>query len=81
MRAGPGPSYTAGICASAPGASRFTLGIRARRALVQLYGVKSVDPVTVGGVIAVLLVVALVACMIPALRALRIDLMAALRGD
>ena len=46
-----------------------------------LYGVRPVDPTTLAGVLAALTVVALAACLIPALRALRIDPMAALRAE
>jgi ABC-type antimicrobial peptide transport system permease subunit len=46
-----------------------------------LYGVVPADPATLGGVAAVLSVVALVACLVPAMRAIRIDPMAALRAE
>jgi ABC-type antimicrobial peptide transport system permease subunit len=46
-----------------------------------LYGVEPADPATLGAVAAVLTVVALAACLVPAVRALRIDPMAALRAE
>jgi putative ABC transport system permease protein len=46
-----------------------------------LYGVAPADPATIGSVAAVLSGVALVACLVPALRAIRIDPMAALRAE
>jgi putative ABC transport system permease protein len=46
-----------------------------------LYGVQPADPATLGGVAIVLSVVALIACLVPVTRALRIDPMAALRAE
>ena len=45
----------------------------------QLFGVEPTDPITWLAVLAVLLVVGLIACVIPARRAMRIDPAAALR--
>ncbi len=47
----------------------------------QLYGVSGHDPLTLGGVAAILLAAAAAASLLPALRATRVDPLVALRGD
>jgi putative ABC transport system permease protein len=46
-----------------------------------LFGVSAFDPLTLGAVAALFFLVALVACLVPAQRAARVDPLSALRGD
>ncbi len=69
-----------------PVAAGMLLGLAASLAVnrilqSQLVGVSPYDPVTMGGAPVVLLVVALVACQIPARRAMNVDPVVALRHD
>lgn len=53
----------------------------ARLVASQLYGISTTDPLTLGGVIAVLAATALLACWLPARRAARVNPIAALRNE
>jgi predicted permease len=58
----------------------FALGLT-RLMANQLFGVSAHDPLTFGGVAALLMIVAVAACYIPARRAMRVDPVVALRHE
>jgi ABC-type lipoprotein release transport system permease subunit len=47
----------------------------------QLYGIHPADPATLAGVPALMIAVALLACVVPARRAMRVDPVVALRDE
>ena len=70
----------------APVLAGIMIGIAAGVALARtmqsfVFGISSVDPVTFAGVAAGLILVALLACYVPARRATRVDPLVALRYD
>jgi ABC-type antimicrobial peptide transport system permease subunit len=58
-----------------------TAGFATRAMESMLFGISRLDPLTYGGVVVVLVVASLLACMIPAWRAARVDPVQALRSD
>ena len=62
------------------------IGLAASFALTRLissglYGITATDPVTYAGTSALLIVVAVIACMVPTIRAIRVDPSIALRYE
>jgi predicted permease len=72
-----------GLTITAAGIGLGILGALALARVVQtlLYGVSSTDPATYAGVGAVIFAVALLACLVPAQRAMRVDPLEAIRND
>jgi len=67
---------TVGLLAGLAGALALT-----RLMETLLFEVRPTDPATLGGVTAAITLVAIAACLVPALRATRVDPMAALREE
>jgi ABC-type lipoprotein release transport system permease subunit len=66
--------------------SGMLIGVAAAFALRRLvsgllYGVTVTDPLTIGGTLLLLLIVALIACWLPARRAVKIDPLVTLRYE
>ena len=74
---------TGGLTFTAAGLALGTLAALGLTRLLSavIYGVSATDPLTFGAVIALLALVATVACLIPAARATRIDPIVALRAE
>ncbi|HYL91777.1 MAG TPA: FtsX-like permease family protein, partial [Alphaproteobacteria bacterium] len=72
-----------GMTTTAVGVLAGVLGSWALTRLMQsmLFGTSATDPFTFCSVVALLVVVALLACYVPARRATRVDPMAALRNE
>ncbi|MFN8574730.1 MAG: ADOP family duplicated permease [Gemmatimonadaceae bacterium] len=72
-----------GILLTTVGSAIGAAGVIAAQRLIQqfIFGVTPSDPVTLLAVVLVLTMIALIACMLPALRASRVDPAVALRGD
>jgi ABC-type antimicrobial peptide transport system permease subunit len=63
-------------------AAGLVIALAAGRLITSLlFGITAFDPVTIGGVIAVIASVALVACVLPGRAATRVDPMVALRDE
>jgi len=74
---GRGIALTAvGLCAGSVGAWALT-----RAMTTLLYGVTPTDPATFGAVVSVLMFVGVIACLLPALRATRVNPIAVLRDS
>ena len=65
---------TIGLTLGLGGALLVTRGFR-----TMLYGISPADPISLGAVAAILLGTAILACAVPARRAMRVDPIAALR--
>ncbi len=66
----------AGLVIGAAGAFLLSRYLRAL-----LFGVQATDPVAVGLAVATIVMVSIFACLVPAMRAVRVDAMTALRAE